>query len=847
MVLDDALNKPGAHERTPLLSDPESQFLTESDRTKVALLRQIAGDDDDTNPGYQFAVSFSVRAAIFASLMACIVWVPAFGKPLPPDIPAYMPLAIVLFFFTITPLLGSTIRNGIVGVWGTFLACFHMWVMQGVYPGGMSHSHSTGQKHNIELFGWLNMLAFVWMILWSKCGLGVKMFALSYDVGFMLHFLNPDSTLPFSENFTISSRGTAVNCMIATFIAVSVAVMANLVPWKQDLAFDTMRLKAMTVSHHSARLFLSAIEYYGGSSPSLAIVTMQEHEKVVQVEMAGLADAIDAAYFEGFDSGEWGLIRKNAENHHKLMLNVTDRLRAVMISLETEGFEQTHNAVMAAIKEPSVKLATLVQGLLFDATHAMSDGHLNDAEATTLRNQIQLVNVAIADLAKSYDTIRRRQGQSISEDLLGESFFVLTLSGYARLVVEFSALLLEAPPPVPQSITDDLIASIKSTFEMKEMMHEFNMDFTIRYFSAIVIAFFYCVYVARWNATCVVISSVLINFNVGTDILSMVNTLSAVILAGVMPPIVLNVTCRTSAYLGITGYLLPWVAVAYWLLCLYPYFSKSHFALLGILGAALGAFSLVGLCSNFDITKPVSANGEAIVHMAFAVIINACCEAAMSVVSKHRSSKLAIQRMDVGFEGLQESLAKFFADEDMSDALVPITPALAAGIGFNKNAGIEPRFWRIDWKADLYAEIVDLLGKVRLDLLMLQAGTANPSSESRRVLDLVNGLPGWQNVKDDLNRTLADGRRISRELLEHELGKFEGCKHLRTVTDIDVLEDLPALLTSLAKSLKFTHYRTTTLLSMEEDDICKISAVLVMLQSACAHMGQIVKVGVSRS
>jgi hypothetical protein len=825
-------------------ADPDGQYLSESDREKVALLRQIRGhEENNENANYTFAIQFSFRVAIYAALMACIVWIPAFGKPLPPDIPNYMPLVIVLFFFTIMPLFGQTVKNSLVGVWGTFLACFHMWVMNGIYPGGMQPGMTPNYDNKIYLFGWINMLAFLWLMLWTKTSLGVKMFALSYDVGFMLNFMNPNSTVPFSENFTISSRGTAVNCMIATFIAVTAAMLANLVPFAQNLAFRTMKMKAMTVSHNSARLFLNAIDYYGGTGPSLALSTMQEQEKKLQAELASLAEAVDAAYYEGFDSGQKGVIRGRAEAHHRTMLDIVDRLRAVMIALETEGFESCHNDVMLVIRTPARTMAELVQALFEDSTHAMSDAQIEPETASKLRQQLQMVNAAVFDLSRAYDGVRRRQGAVISEDLLGESFFVLTLSAYARIVVEFADLVISAPAPRQQnSIVDVLMQNIKSTFDMDAMNHEYNMNFTLRYFFSILFAFCYCVYVADWNPTCVIVSSVLISFNVGTDILGMVNTLSAVILAGVLPPIVLNLTCRTSHYFGITGYLLPWVASVYWLGCLYPVYSKSQFALLGILAAALGAFSLVGLCANVDITKEVSADGAKIVHMAFAVIINALCEVVMTGLYKHKACALAVERLDFAFECMQQALVKFLQEEDISDALAPVGGALDAGINFNKNACIEPRFWRIDWKGEFYVTLVNLLRRLRLDFLMLQAGGASGSRESGSVLALVDRQPEWSNVKDDLYRTLADGRKLSRELLEHELGRFDGLKNLSSMTDVDLLEDLPALLRALANALQFPKATPAT---MEEDEICKISVVLVMLQSACCHMGQIIKTSVS--
>ena len=56
--------------------------------------------------------------------------------------------------------------------------------LQGIYPGGVEPG--MGPYSLVAIFGWVNFLGFVWLMYWSKCSIGLKMFAVSYDVGFML-------------------------------------------------------------------------------------------------------------------------------------------------------------------------------------------------------------------------------------------------------------------------------------------------------------------------------------------------------------------------------------------------------------------------------------------------------------------------------------------------------------------------------------------------------------------------------------------------------------------------------------------------------------------------------------
>merc|ERR1740138_1277933 len=107
-------------------------------------------------------------------ILASIIWIPAIRKPFPNQIQGMVPLLICLFVFTVNPMVGTALGNAIAGINGTFWACFHMWFMNGIFPGGMKEGMSPTSA--CAIFGWANFLIFLWLTLWCKCGLGTKMF-----------------------------------------------------------------------------------------------------------------------------------------------------------------------------------------------------------------------------------------------------------------------------------------------------------------------------------------------------------------------------------------------------------------------------------------------------------------------------------------------------------------------------------------------------------------------------------------------------------------------------------------------------------------------------------------------
>merc|ERR1719502_1355539 len=239
------------------------------ERTALEKMEDI-GSSGGSN--FSAALQLAVRTSVWMCLLATIVWVPAIRQPFPNQIQARIPLVICLFVFTINPLMGQALANAIGGINGTFWACFHMWVMNGIFPGGMKEGMSPTSA--CAIFGWANFLIFTFVVLICKCGLGTKMFALATDIGFMLAFLDPKSTVPFSENFTISHKGTAVNVLLATILGTLAAPLMNLLPYPMDFAYNIMKANAEKASEDMGKLFEYIIVYYAGKENSVVVESM---------------------------------------------------------------------------------------------------------------------------------------------------------------------------------------------------------------------------------------------------------------------------------------------------------------------------------------------------------------------------------------------------------------------------------------------------------------------------------------------------------------------------------------------------------------------------------------------
>merc|ERR1719335_213202 len=461
-------------------------------------------------------------------LLAAIVWVPAIRKPFPNQVQARIPLVICLFVFTINPLLGTAIQNCCCGIMGTFWACLHMWVMNGIFPGGMKEGMSPTSA--TAIFGWANFLIFTFVVLWCKCGIGTKMFALATDIGFMLAFLDPKSTVPFSENFTISHRGTAVNVLLATILGCIAAPLMNLLPYPMDSAYANMKANAVKASKDTAKLFEVIIEYYAGSEGSVIVESQVKHSGDLRAELDGMGGAIGAAWFEGFDMGTRGTVRALMESHLGLMNNIYDRLRAILIVVRSEDFGPSHTAIASKIHDSSMRVALATKKLMIAVTEAATDGDISSKEKAELSSLVSESKEAIKALAKDFDGARKALKVAVSEDLLGENYFVLTISAYARLVIDYSEMMMNSPPQAT-GLGTVLVNWLKSTWDFGAMTEKFNLSFAIVHYIAIIFCWLFSVYVDNWGGGCVITAVFLMSPAVCPDVQAFLNVLSAVMVA----------------------------------------------------------------------------------------------------------------------------------------------------------------------------------------------------------------------------------------------------------------------------------------------------------------------------
>jgi len=307
--------------------------------------------------------------------------------------------------------------------------------------------------------------------------------------------------------------------------------------------------------------------------------------------------------------------------------------------------------------------------------------------------------------------------------------------------------------------------------------------------------------------------------------------LNAVILAVVAGTIVFQVTCGT----GFGDYVLPFSALVLWTVGLYGYFAKSVFLLPCLVFVALTPFRWVTSCPTGDISAGARGLWAGMVANVIAIVFVCGCQYFLGV---DRANNLATNSMDEAFDGLRKAFDAFWKHKDATEPMAPVSGALGAGSGYSGSAKIEPRLWRTPWKIGLYSTTVAHLQTIRLDILMLWFAMAGSDGKPDAIFSKFEGSDHFKAVQKDLNSTLEDAQTLTIATLKHEGGKFTGLSKLKVTTKIDELDNLEDLIEYLTTTLKFPAAAPD---SMEDDELCQISTVCMLLDSTIKHIAGLIQ------
>lgn len=792
------------------------------------------------NPKFKRDVLLAVRTSFFACLLAALIWVPETKPYAPQEFLPYIPLSILMIFFTINEVFGGIIANATAAIIGTFFAVFNIFMLRGFFPDGVTPG--MGLFSSASVVGWADLAIFNLTFLATDVRMGTRMFAMGSNTGFMLAFLNPNDQSVYSKNFVINPNGIAVTVLKVTCIACGLTMLANLLPCPFKFATVDMKENAKRVSAYVAKNMIACVDYYRGDKASLAIEQQMARTVVLEAEIGSLGGSIDCAWYEGMDLGIAGIVRKCHVKHAAVMSDVLVLTKAIEIAIKEEDFGDSHKKVMAKCGGACDALADATGELLMHVTACAADGEISREERRDMLILEDKVRQEVANVGSDFNEARQldKAWKMIEPELLQESFFVFALSAYARKVLEY-ADEVRTNPPEGKMLVELGWQGIKATFTLQGIP-ECHWQVAARSWVALMIGFAYAVLLDNYSGACAVTLVYLMSMRVAPDVMSSLKGLVAATVASVASAIIYSRACQT----GVGNYLLPFLAFVYWSFGLYVAFSGCEFASIGLLAAALSPFLLVVRCPPPDqVSGSANAAGLWVSIRGFMIALF-LMSLAEFLSSTALCSKIAYQALDQGFEHIMTALKKCFREDDPQPDIDCLPTWIAKAKLFGASATEEPRLTACPWKISLLQEVARWMEIAALDTQILRMAMCGADGKTHGVFKVIRHNPNgdevgaFEKLTRDLEQTLDDARELSVKLLSHTEGEFKLVDDPRFLGNLSELDNFKEVLAEI-NSHEDIEFPTGKIHTIEDDLLCQISIIFVMLDYIVKRAASIIE------
>jgi len=413
-------------------------------------------------------------------------------------------------------------------------------------------------------------------------------------------------------------------------------------------------------------------------------------------------------------------------------------------------------------------------------------------------------------------------------------------------------------------------------FDGKVLRKAVALDsFTVRNTVSMIICYYIGFFFLGYSAVVAGTAAVLITDFAGSALHKNLMRLQAVCIGSVLPHIIVRTvgqSCSSSTLIMQGLCLVLWE-----LLTNFVYYSSPTWGYVGCLTAAFACQVLVYPCSPYESGAAATgaeqvfraASFEKMSQTAMAAIILTLVD---MVLMSQRASTMATERLLQALLGLDAGLQAAFQPRkpgglmpagklearsvELSDtAFTKRLQRLAGGLraprdllelldsaaALGEEADKEPRYFRLPWPAAFYRGLVRHGHLLRADLACMEQLLRGSDGGYPDALGGLRDLEALRSLRWDVMRTSEGTIDFAQAVLRNETGrKMRGkLAELQRLEKVEHLEALPELIEAV--NSRGLLYPEEAGKSMEEDALCRLHALLMLLDSAVQHMAVLMK------
>lgn len=735
----------------------------------------------------------------------------------------------VMLVFTIYKSVGETMNYAFFGVCGVFFAALNAWLLNGFFPAGVTDG--TG---DLEWWiGMLNGVGFIVFILAFNFDLNLQMFALSWHVWFFMGYMNPSNN-SFNTSFSLDVTGPAISALISSCIGAGMAIVVTMVPFP-IFALDRARANASRITHELTASWRSSIECYCHSHKCPILEDdIYSTTKRIDKDIATLAAQTSNSWWECFGIGSPQKVRIFLEEMRHVFIEMQARLMFVLDVCKREGFEQSHVELMSVMRPHLDEVSSATTDLMEFLVVAAADGSLSQAETDDMMLLQKKVNDAVKSMTVEFHACKT----DFNYELLGEHAFCMAFCAYGRMAVDFAGVL-------HSEIAEDAYAPrprFEQALNLMRLRDPIVFNCFLRNVLSIHLAFLlgywgYSAAIPSYNAAPSCTASLLLSTGLGASMSKNLQRLQGV----VMGTVIGQLAYAFLAWCSVFGYISVGVFVFMWCgMTLFVYYNSKTFSLMGCLLAAFGAKAVLKGCSN-DVYEALGIWNQ-VIGCTLGILIMGTVDVAFSY---KRPSQEAYDALMDAWGMYTTSLQKIFdpREENIVFQHVALRDKWTYAAHAGREAIAEPRFWRTEWKADLFHTVVTEGIKLHEALCNMECSFSQSfidGGEKAQSLVQISELPAFKLVRKDMEQyfgLMGDYFDIFLHETEQEFGGKSKANLTESQDELaEAKEHVMELMVKITtprgtQSTPAFKREPTHNHSLENDVQCKLATIVVTLEN----------------
>mmetsp|Transcript_85846 Transcript_85846/g.243408 ORF Transcript_85846/g.243408 Transcript_85846/m.243408 type:complete len:1053 (-) Transcript_85846:129-3287(-) len=335
---------------------------------------------------FGFHVNLAFKGAVFVVLGNLPILVEPLRNKFPKHFQSVLGAVGLYVVFTFYKNVGDTLSFAFQGVTGALLAVVNMWMVTAVV-GTTPDSGLAGS------FVWLDLVAFIWLVLWLNFDGNTRNIALGNHVSYVMLILRPEDSdlgpkslmpvLSVSEFLRFETADVANLCVVvaASLLSVLAALLPLMPVLPSDIACqigDALRWaeeETEDLASQMGQLVMDAVKGFGADHESLAVdgfiaKAMHMHQRLERLDVLS-----EAAWWEvKFPLMRQRNLRLRAvKEMHDLMTDIIDDVIILLYAVKYKAFNENHEDMMDEILVPLEDLAQFFSDELSDARRTLSE------------------------------------------------------------------------------------------------------------------------------------------------------------------------------------------------------------------------------------------------------------------------------------------------------------------------------------------------------------------------------------------------------------------------------------------------------------------------------------------